>query len=71
MRATLLTLMMLGTFGLEAFANPVQLGPRPYYLVDQMAPSALKDELMQCADTKRTFRPSDFSIGHRGAPLQS
>jgi glycerophosphoryl diester phosphodiesterase len=33
-----------------------------------MAPSALKDELTKCA--KGPFKRTDFSIGHRGAPLQ-
>jgi len=46
----------------------VQLGPRPYYLVDDMEDGRLKDKLMSCEDGP--FRQSDFSIGHRGAPLQ-
>ncbi len=51
-------------------ADAVQLGPRPYYLVDQLEESTLKDELQQCADDTGEFYKSDFSIGHRGAPLQ-
>jgi glycerophosphoryl diester phosphodiesterase len=47
---------------------PVQLGPRPYFLVEDMRPGALRDELMACfADQPRR---TAFSIGHRGAPLQ-
>lgn len=46
----------------------VQLGPRPFFLVNDMAESPLKRRLQQCAN--KDFRPSDFSIGHRGAPLQ-
>lgn len=46
----------------------VQLGPRPYYLVDDLPPGALKDELQACGDGP--FEKTDFSIGHRGAPLQ-
>ncbi len=46
----------------------VQLGPRPFYLVDQMQDGELKSELEQC--TEDTSHKSDFSIGHRGAPLQ-
>lgn len=46
----------------------VQLGPRPFYLVDNMEDSPLKRRLQACR-TER-FKPSDFSIGHRGAPLQ-
>ncbi len=48
----------------------VQLGPRPEFLVNEMAPSSLRSELMSCARSTRTFRPSALSIGHRGAPLQ-
>jgi len=46
----------------------VELGPRPYYLVDDMAAGPLKDTLSQCA--AGPFERTDFSIGHRGAPLQ-
>lgn len=48
--------------------SQVQVGPRPYYLIDQMQNSDLKSELEACADM--AFTPSDFSIGHRGAPMQ-
>ncbi len=46
----------------------VQLGPRPFYLVDDMEPSPLKEELLHCAEGP--FNKSDFSIGHRGAAMQ-
>ena len=46
----------------------VQLGVRPYYLVDDMAPSRLKRKLERCE--AGPFRKTDFSIGHRGAALQ-
>lgn len=46
----------------------VQLGPRPFYLVEDMEESGLKRELEQCANGP--FFKTDFSIGHRGAPLQ-
>lgn len=46
----------------------VQLGPRPYYLVDDMDAGPLKDKLLQCSEGP--FERTDFSIGHRGAPLQ-
>ena len=62
----------------------VHLGPRPFYLVESMDKSDLKAALQACAGTApaaadaggegggadRAFAPSDFSIGHRGAPLQ-
>ncbi|WP_428262352.1 glycerophosphodiester phosphodiesterase family protein [Haliangium sp.] len=46
----------------------VHLGPRPYYLVDNMDPGDLKTELQACSTGP--FEKSDFSIGHRGAPMQ-
>ncbi len=47
-----------------------QLGPRPFYLVDEMSDGRLKRQLQRCAARKKNFQASDFSIGHRGAPLQ-
>lgn len=46
----------------------VQLGPRPFFLVDDMDPSPLKRKLSSCSEGP--FKKSGFSIGHRGAPLQ-
>lgn len=46
----------------------VQLGPRPFYLVNDMDESALKKKLQSCANGP--FKKTSFSIGHRGAPLQ-
>lgn len=46
----------------------VQLGPRPFYLVEDMDESGLKQKLQSCK--KGPFKTTDFSIGHRGAPLQ-
>lgn len=56
---------------LQAVERPrhVQLGQRPLFLVDDMAESPLKQQLQQCAQ-RGGFTPRDFSIGHRGAPLQ-
>jgi glycerophosphoryl diester phosphodiesterase len=49
--------------------SAVQVGPRPYYLIDQMSASPLKRKLEQCS--AGPFYKTDFSIGHRGgAPLQ-
>jgi glycerophosphoryl diester phosphodiesterase len=50
-----------------AMAAEVEVGPRPYYLIDRMEDGALKDKLAACADApvKRTL----FSIGHRGAAM--
>ena len=46
----------------------VQLGPRPFYLVDGMDDGPLKERLGQCKNGP--FRTTDFSIGHRGAGLE-
>ena len=40
----------------------VQLGPRPFYLVDKMEPSRLKRDLQRCAE-RPFFYQTDFSIG--------
>ncbi|MBW8183418.1 glycerophosphodiester phosphodiesterase family protein [Shewanella nanhaiensis] len=47
---------------------PAQLGPRPFFLVNQMQDSELKTALEQCSD--HSFYRTDFSIGHRGAAMQ-
>jgi glycerophosphoryl diester phosphodiesterase len=49
-------------------SSGIQLGPRPYFLVNDMQDSRLKRELLHCASGP--FRKADFSIGHRGAALQ-
>ncbi len=60
--------------GAESGANynrggdSIQLGPRPFFLVNDMADSALRQTLLACSDGP--FKRSDFSIGYRGAPLQ-
>lgn len=53
--------------GRESRPN-VQVGVRPFYLVDGMEDGALKSRLQQCE--AGPFRPSRFSISHRGAPLE-
>ena len=79
-RATTVSLFVLGGVFLSApssanndhdddgfngnYGDPVQVGPRPFYLVDKMSPSPLKSALQQCADD--SFKQTTFSIGHRG-----
>lgn len=46
----------------------VQVGPRPAWLVDDMDAGTLKETLKSCEG--RPVSRTDFSIGHRGAPLQ-
>jgi glycerophosphoryl diester phosphodiesterase len=48
--------------------HSVQLGPRPFFLVNDMEDGPLKRELQSCS--AGPFSKSDFSIGHRGAALQ-
>lgn len=49
----------------------VTLGPRPNFLVQDMAASDLKTTLQSCLDDKTMqYEPHDFSIGHRGACMQ-
>jgi glycerophosphoryl diester phosphodiesterase len=46
----------------------VQVGSRPYYLVEGMDEGALKRKLQSCED--KPVKRTNFSIAHRGAPLQ-
>lgn len=46
----------------------VELGPRPYYLVNDMDEGPLKEKLQSCSEGP--FEVSDFVFAHRGAPLQ-
>ena len=48
-------------------ATPVDYGPRPAYLVDKLPEGDLKTKLASCIGQEA--KKSDFSIGHRGAPL--
>lgn len=48
--------------------DAIQLGPRPFFLVDDMDDSRLKRRLESCS--AGPFERTDFSIGHRGAALQ-
>lgn len=46
----------------------IQLGPRPFFLVNDMDESPLKKKLQSCIN--KPIKKTNFSIGHRGAPLQ-
>ena len=59
---------LLFLIGLPAFAQEIQYGVRPYYLIDAMKDGALKTKLKGCSGN--TPRRSSFSIAHRGAPLE-
>lgn len=45
-----------------------ELGPRPYYLINDMDDGPLKSKLESCSEGP--FHPTEMAIGHRGAPLQ-
>lgn len=75
--ATIVTIITMLTTGVvdashggqeDKHGLTIELGPRPAMLVDAMGPGELKDRLNQCKG--RIFKPTDFSIGHRGAPLR-
>ena len=61
--------LLLATLPTAVFANGIAIdyGPRPAYLIDKLPDGALKTKLQSCAG--QTPARSDFSIGHRGAPL--
>lgn len=78
-----LLLTTLGLFSSLSFAAPtgtgadtaaqnnaysVELGARPFFLIDDMDPSPLKEKMQSCKNGP--FKKSEFSIGHRGAALQ-
>jgi glycerophosphoryl diester phosphodiesterase len=46
----------------------ITVGPRPSYLIDRMEDGPLKEKLLACAD--KPVHRTQFSISHRGAPLQ-
>ncbi len=65
---TVLVFLIFPEYRLGASDNNVQLGSRPLYLINDMAPSDLKRKLQNCQ--AGPFKKTDFSIGHRGAPLR-
>ena len=54
--------------GYEWREDNIQVGLRPFYLVDGMDDSALKRKLKSCEN--KPVKRTNFSIAHRGAPLQ-
>ena len=67
MRLPLAAALALAATSALADANSAQLGPRPFYLLDVMDEGPLKEKLKACTGP---FSKSDWSIGHRGAPMQ-
>lgn len=67
MSSTLLATTLIGAPVFADTNTGLTYGPRPAYLINQMADGDLKDKLLSCA--AQTPTRTDFSIGHRGAPL--
>lgn len=67
MRFFTTTMLALALTAPAFAADQITYGPRPAYLIDRMADGALKNTLSACLG--QTPARSDFSIGHRGAPL--
>lgn len=65
--ATGAALALLSTTAFAEATQPIEVGVRPLYLIDKMQDGELKDKLMSCAG--QPVRQTQFSIGHRGAPL--
>ena len=64
---TVLLAATVASLATGAYADAIELGPRPYFLIGQMSDGPLKSKLQSCADMR--FGRKLFSIGHRGAPL--
>ena len=62
----LATILLLAS--MSGFAQEIQFGVRPFYLIDAMKDGPLKSKLRSCSGM--TPRQSLFSIAHRGAPLE-
>ena len=63
------TLKLQQGFGMNMELS-AQLGPRPYYLVNDMDPGSLKTKFLECSQNMHTFYRSDRVMGHRGACMQ-
>ncbi|CAK4364067.1 unnamed protein product, partial [Aphanomyces euteiches] len=48
--------------------HQISVGPRPYFLTQQLPDGELKSKLESCAD--KIMEPNSFAIAHRGACLQ-
>ncbi|SER78978.1 glycerophosphoryl diester phosphodiesterase [Nitrosomonas sp. Nm51] len=55
-------------FEVQQRAAWMQYKPRPLYLIHKMATGLLKEKLKRCSSGP--FKRTDFSIGHRGAPMR-
>ncbi len=69
LQTLLITVLSSGfcTYAGDAGEYQVELGERPFSLIKGMDDGRLKRQLERCADGP--FSSTDFSIGHRGAPV--
>jgi glycerophosphoryl diester phosphodiesterase len=67
-KLTPLVLVLLLVVSMPPFAQSIQFGVRPYYLIDAMKDGPLKSKLTSCIGI--IAHQSSFSIAHRGAPLE-
>ena len=67
-KLTLLLAAILLSISVSGFAQQIQYGVRPYYLIDAMRDGPLKSKLKSCIGI--IPHQSSFSIAHRGAPLE-
>jgi len=51
-------------YPLQKPVRRIELGPRPYFLINDMDPGPLKDKLESCSEME--MRTTAFAIGHRG-----
>ena len=71
MRATIQKSVVAGLLlliSLPGFAQNIQYGVRPFYLIEAMKEGPLKSKLKSCA--ANTPHRTLFSMAHRGAPLE-
>ncbi|WP_108662300.1 glycerophosphodiester phosphodiesterase family protein [Acuticoccus kandeliae] len=68
--AAILAALPVAALAAEDHSAPAAMsyGERPFYLIDRLEDGDLKEKLLSCA--AQTPAKSEFSIGHRGAPLQ-
>ena len=64
--AALLTALPVSGFD-DNGAIPISYGERPFFLIEKLEDGPLKEQLLACSN--QTPQRSEFSIGHRGAPL--
>lgn len=66
----ILAMLPLSVIGDGHTLGAISLGPRPFFLIDEMRDNSVKTKLEECAASITSYQRSDFSIGHRGACMQ-